>query len=301
MEVFLTGATGYVGTAVTAKLLAAGHTVTGLARSEEGEAKLRARGINVVMGDLKQPDTLTAPARQADGVIHCGFVHDFSDYAAMMETERGAISMFADALADSDKPFVSTQATGYIQDHGPALVDETAPLDTDSLFAARAEMEIRTLQMVERGIKASVLRLPPFVYGHGGSGFVPWLLQIARDNSASCYIEPGSLMQSTVHVDDLADLYVLALQNASAGAVYNATLEYNIKTRDLAQAIGDNTGQPLKPLAPDQAMSVLGPILTAVLSKNVNASGEKAKRELGWRKTSSVTFLDDVARGSYKA
>ena len=104
MEVFLTGATGYVGSVVTQKLLVAGHGVTGLARNEEGAAKLRERGIKIAMGDLKQPDTLIAPARQADGVIHCGFVHDFSDYQGMMATERGVLAMFADTLAGSGKP-----------------------------------------------------------------------------------------------------------------------------------------------------------------------------------------------------
>ena len=305
MKVFLTGATGYVGTRVAEKLLGAGHDVTGLARSEEGAAKLRERGVVPVMGDLKQPETLIAPAQNADGVIHCGFVHDFSDYEGMMATERGALSMFTNTLADSGKPFVSTQAIGYLQDTGAAPVDETWPINREGMFSMRAEMEDRSLQMAERGIRASVLRLPPCVYGHGGKGFVSMMLDAAQQNGASYCIEPGNCLQSTVHVDDLADLYLLALQNAPAGSVYNATLEPNIMARDLAQAIADNIGAPLKMIAPDQATSVFGPmlgvILTLVLTKNTNTTGAKAERELGWRKKSPVTFLDDIARGSYKA
>lgn len=300
MKVFLTGATGYVGGVVAEKLMTSGHVVTGLAHNEVGVSKLEQRGITPVMGDLNKPDTLAGPAIEADGVIHCGFIHDFSNYAGMIVTECNVLSAFSDALSNSGKPFVSTQATGYIQDTGTALVDETFPIVRGTPFAARAEAEARALQVAERGIRASVLRLPMCVYGRGGSYFVPMLLRTARENGASYWIEPGTSLQSTVHVEDLADLYVLALQSATAGSLYNAALESNIASRDLAQAVADNTGLPLKSVAADQANNVLGPVLTVVLSVNNNVSGAKAERELGWRKRTTVTFLDDIARGSYR-
>jgi nucleoside-diphosphate-sugar epimerase len=219
----------------------------------------------------------------------------------MIRTERGALDALADALADTGKPLVATTGTGYLKDTGTALVDETFPVNAASPFAARAEMETRALQFAERGVRASVLRLPMCVYGRGGSSFVPMLLHAARENGASYWVEPGDSRQSTVHVDDLADLYLLALQNASAGSLYNAVLETGIVARDLAQAVAENTGLPLKPLAPAQAMPTLGPILTTVLTLNNNTSGAKAERELDWHKRTTTRFLEDIAHGSYRA
>ncbi len=300
MKVFLTGATGYIGTVVTEKLLAAGHSVVGLARNEAAASKLITRNVEPFLGDLRDTDKLAGAAREADGVIHTAFIHDFSDFEGAVQVERHVIAAFVDALSGSGKAFVATSGTGVLGDTGLRIVDETEIINPTGTLAARAVAEQDIQSAAQHNIRSITLRLPIFVYGRGGSTFIPFLIKDAGEAGVACYVEPGDFKYSVVHVDDVAALYVLALEKGTAGSVYHAVSESGITVKAIAQATARLVGCEAKSISNEVAKKVWGPELTTFFSINNQVSSSKAEKELGWKPQVSISILEDIEHGSYR-
>ena len=251
MRVFVTGATGFIGTAVVSELLAAGHRVLGLARSDAGAETLRRRGAEVHRGELSDLDSLTAGVRASEGVIHLAFIHDFHDYARSIETDRTAIRAMTCALEGSGKPFVGTSGSALLAP-GRTGTEKDAP-PTEGHVHPRAVAEGLVLGAVERGVKASLVRLAPTVHGHGDHGFVPFLIQIARQKGVAGYLGGGSNRWPAVHRLDAARLFRLVLETAPAGSRFHGVAEEGIPMRTIAETIGKGLGIPARSIPPDQA------------------------------------------------
>jgi nucleoside-diphosphate-sugar epimerase len=293
MEVFLTGATGYIGNAVAEALQKAGHKVTGLARTPEKVKQLEARGVRASLGDLLKPETIAAPARAADGVIHAGNTND----ANSAQADAAVVRAILKALEGSGKPFVYTSGVWVLGSTGDKLADEQTPLNPTPLVAHRPALEQEVLGYKGRGVRTIVIR-PAFVYGRGGS--VPRMLtQSARETGAARYVGDGQNRWPFVDVDDLAQLYVLALEKSPAGSLYNAAHGPSYRVREVAEAASIGAGAKGKTQAwpLDEARKALHAFADAlVLDQQVN--GEKARKELGWSPR-AASVLEDLKSGSY--
>lgn len=298
MNVFLTGATGYVGSVVAEKLLAKGHKVTGLARNDASEEKLRERRMEVLRGDLKDVESLKRGASEADATIHTAFIHDFSDYDGAVKTEMAAIAAFSEVLANTNKPFIATSGSAFLVDTKTSIADEDFPYDTNSPFFSRTESEQATLKLSQKGVRSVVLRLPLFVYGRGGSSFVPFMIEQAKQTGAANYIGDGGKRVSAVHVEDAAGLYVLALETSTAKGLYNVSAE-TISLRELNEAIARLLNVKAKSISTEEAEKQFG-AMVGFFSINNQISSEKARRELGWRANANRTIADDIENGSYR-
>lgn len=298
MKIFLTGATGYVGSTTAEKLRAKRFEVTGLARSEEAAAKLSAGGIEPLRGDLNDVESLKKGAKEADAVIHTAFVHDFANYDAAVETENAAIAAFADALAGTNKPFIATTGSAFLGDTGENAADEDYPADRDSPFFSRAAAEANILRLSAKGVRSVVLRLPLLVYGRGGSSFVPLLIEQAKRAGAARYVGAGAEKVSAVHVEDAADLYALALETGTAKGLYNVAAE-TVSLKDLNEAVARLLDLPAKSVSAETLEKQFGAMF-GFLSIANQLSAEKARRELGWRANANKTITDDIENGSYR-
>lgn len=299
MKVFLTGATGYVGSVVAEKLLEKNHEVVGLVRNEASEAKLIERGITPLRGDLTDLESLKRGAEQADGVIHTAFGHDFANFDKMVQTERNAVNAIAEALAGSGKPFIATNGTAFLGDTGEAVVDENFPAQNGIFGYERFEAEQEFLQTAARSIRSVMLRLSFYVYGRGGSVFLPALIPAAKQNGAAYYVGDGEQKVSAVHVEDAADFYVLALENENARGVYHVATE-NVSNKQLAEAIARLVSVKAESVSPEIAQDKFGALIGFLIINN-QLSAEKAKRELGWQPKAQHRILDDIENGSYKS
>jgi len=298
MKVFLTGATGYIGSVVAEKLTSKGHKVTGLARNDAAEAKLRERGIKPLRGDLKDVESLKRGATESEATIHTAFIHDFSDYDGAVQTENTAIAAFADALIGTNKPFIATTGSGFLGDTREATADEDFPYDRNSPFYSRGESEQDILKLSQKGIRSVVLRLPFFVYGRGGSSFVPFMIGQAQAAGAANYFGAGNERVSAVHVEDAADLYVLALETSTAKNLYNVSVE-TVSLKDLNEAIARLLNVKAKSISMEEAQKQFG-AMTGFFTINSRLSAEKARRELGWKPKANTTITDDIENGSYR-
>ncbi len=298
MKVFLTGATGYVGSVVAEKLKGKGHKVIGLARNEAAETKLREKGIEPLHGDLKDVESLKRGASETDATIHTAFIHDFSDYDGAVRTETAAVAAFSEALAGTNKPFIATSGAAFLGDTREAEADEDYPYDRNSPFFSRAESEQDIVKMSQKGVRSVVLRLPLFVYGRGGSSFVPFLISQARTAGAANYVGAGNERVSAVHVEDAADLYVLALETGTAKNLYNVSAE-TVSLKDLNEAAARLLDVKAKSISAEAAQKQFGAMF-GFLSINNQLSAEKAQRELGWRPRVNTTITDDIENGSYR-
>ncbi len=301
MKVFLTGATGYIGSLVGEQLQAAGHTVVGLARTEASTNKLRERGIEPLLGDLRDIETLAQAAQAADGVIHTAFIHDFSDIDGAVKVEQKVIATFINALAGSGKPFVATSGTGLLGDTGDRIIDDSEMIIPKDALASRATAEQAILTAAQQNIRSIALRLPIFVYGYGRSQFLPILIQDAQQAGVARFIEPGNYQYSVIHVDDVAKMYVLALEKGQAGAVYHAVSESGISIKAIAEAIGRLLGCAVKGMPKEEAIQSWGLALTTFFSINNQVSCTRAEADLGWRPALETTMLEDIEFGSYRA
>jgi nucleoside-diphosphate-sugar epimerase len=281
MHVFVTGATGYIGSAVVRELIGAGHTVTGLCRSEEKAEGLKAAGAEAVYGTLSDLDTLRSAAAAADGVIHLAFTNDFSNFEGALALDMGAVQAIGAALEGSGKPFITTaHANGHAVDQA-------------------------VLAMAERGIRTSVISLSPSVHSEGDRGFVPMMINIARAKGFAAYIGDGSNRWPAVHRLDAAVLYRLALESAPAGSRLLGAGDEGIPLREITEVIGRQLNVPAVSITSEEAAAhfgFLGPIAAIDLTSIYNtAQASLTTRELlGWKPV-QPGLLADLEAGHYFA
>ncbi|MEV5959930.1 SDR family oxidoreductase [Streptomyces sp. NPDC051987] len=296
MRVFVTGATGFVGSAVVRELLGAGHQVLGLARSDAAEAALKEEGAEAYRGDLTDVDGLRAAAEATDGVVHTGFHHDFSDMPGALRIELAVLAAFGDALAGSGRPLVVTSVTGLLT---PGRVGtETDGPDPAAPGAHRAEPERAALALADRGVRVSAIRLPQ-VHGAGDHAFVPFLIDIARDKGVAAYVGDGSHRWSSVHRLDAATLYRKALEQAPAGSVLHAVAEEGVPVRDITEVIGRRLGLPVVSLAREEAAAHFG-WLAGFVGNDNPTSGAATRARYDWR-PAQPGLLADLDQDHYYA
>ncbi|KAK8065908.1 hypothetical protein PG997_012655 [Apiospora hydei] len=307
MRVFVTGSTGFVGTAVVDELLAANHTVVGLTRSDAGVAQLQARphakdgSVEAVRGTLEDLDLLRRTAARCDAVLHLAYNHDdFSKYAEATATDRAAIAALASALEGTDKPLVVTSGTGLLTSGDPAgSVVGTEDGEPDaahpwSVLRGQSERLCKDLadnKDKSKAVRAMVVRLPPTTHGPGSSGFMAVLVATALRKGAAAYVGDGQNAWCACHRDDAARLYRLAMEKGRAGAVYHAVAEEAVPLKDLAAAIGTRLDLPVISIRPDEVQDHFGWFAFAAADKR--ASSHKTKRELGWNPT-GPTVVDNT-------
>ncbi|HEY0658149.1 MAG TPA: NAD-dependent epimerase/dehydratase family protein, partial [Pyrinomonadaceae bacterium] len=226
------------------------------------------------------------------------FIHDFSDYNGAVQTENSAIAAFAEALAGTNKPFIATSGAAFLGDTKSNLADESYPSEHNSPFLARAGSEQDTLKLSQKGVRSVVLRLPLFVYGRGGSSFVPFMIEQAKQNGAANYIGAGAEKVSAVHVEDAADLYLLTLETGTAKGLYNVAAEI-VSLKSLNESIAQLLNMQAKSVSIEKAKEQFGAMF-GFLSINNCLSAEKAQSELGWRVKSGKNILEDIEYGSYR-
>ena len=298
MKIFLTGATGYVGSVVAEKLKGRGYKVSGLARNAESETRLSAKNIEAVRGELHDFDVLKTAASDADAVIHTAFSHNFDDYNDAVKLDREVIKKFAEALAQTNKPLIITSSSAILGDTRGNLADEDYPFGENSPRKFRGEAERDVLQLSSKGIRSIVLRLPLFVYGRAGSSFVPFVINQAKQSGSANYFETGEHRVSAVHVEDAADLYLLALETSTAKGLYNVAAE-SVSMKEMNEAVARLLDVKAKSLSAERAREQFGKMFD-FLSINNQLDAAKAKRDLQWEINSNRTILDDIENGSYR-
>ena len=295
MRVLVTGATGFIGSAIVRELLTAGHEVLGLARSDAGAKSLIAAGAQVHRGDLEDLESLRIGAAMSDGVIHTAFIHDFSKFEASCEIERRAIEALGSALADSDRPFVITSGTALLTPGHLAIEDIVPTFDSHSF--PRVASEVAAASMAARGVRVSVVRLPPSVHGDGDHGFVPRLIGIAREKSVSAYVGDGLNRWPAVHRLDAAHLYRLVLEKGSAGARYHGVADEGVPVREIADVIGQRLNVPVVGKSREEAADHFG-FLGFFVGVDCPASSAQTQERLGWRAT-QPGLIPDLDRPRY--
>ncbi|NMH98751.1 SDR family oxidoreductase [Pseudonocardia acidicola] len=295
MRVFVTGASGWIGSAVTDELLTHGHEVVGLARSDEAAAALEAKGATAHRGSLDDLDSLASAATAADGVIHLAFKHDFSDYAGAGRSEHAAVQRMLDTLEGSDRPFLLASGLASGATEGPLTEDDASPYyGADSI---RGGSENLALSYAGRGVRPVALRFSPTVHGMGDHGFTATLTKIAEERGAAGYIGDGSTRWAAVHRSDAARMVALALEKAPAGSRMHAVAEGGLPSRDIAAAIGDYLGLPTVSVAPEDAEAHFGWI-GRFFGMDLTASSARTREMLGWTPT-GPTLFEDIASGAY--
>jgi nucleoside-diphosphate-sugar epimerase len=296
MRVFVTGATGFIGSAVVHELLAAGHNVVGLARSDAAAESVAAAGATVHRGDLDDLESLRRGASAADGVIHTAYNHDFSisrpDAAV---ADRRAIEAMAEALVGSGRPLVITSGTGR-RAPGQVATEDVLP-DPTTDPTGRVATELFGTSFVERGVRVSVMRFPPSVHGRGDHGFIPRLISIARSKGVSAYPGDGTNRWPAVHRLDAAHLFRLGVESAPAGTRLHGVGDEGVQVREIAEVIGHHLNVPVTSVAGDQVAEHFG-FLGAFFAADLPASSAITQQMLGWRPV-QPGLIADLDEGHY--
>jgi nucleoside-diphosphate-sugar epimerase len=295
MRVFITGASGWIGSATVDEVLAAGHEVVGLARSDTSAASLEAKGAQVRRGDLDDLDSLRAGAQDADAVIHLANKHDFNDPAVSNRAERNAVQTLGEALVGSGRPFLVASGAAGLTTGREATEDDPSPFHGPD--APRGGSENLALEYVDRDVRSVSLRFAPTVHGDGDHGFVAALVGVARSQGVAAYVGDGTNRWSAVHRSDAARLVRLGLEKAPAGALLHAVDESGVPTRDIAEAIGRGLGVPVRSVRPEDAAAHFGWI-GVFFAMDLPASSTLTRELLGWTPT-GPTLLEDLDAGSY--
>lgn len=291
MRVFVTGATGFIGSRLVPELMSAGHQVLGLARSGEGAKALTAAGAQVHRGDIYNLESIRTGASLADAVIHTAFNHDFSKFAENCETDRRVIEALGSALAGTDKLFIVTSGVGMATaSPGEAIAEDDPPVSSQVI--PRAASEEAAAAVAEQGVRVAVARLPQ-VHDTVKQGLVSYAIQIAREKGASAYIGDGHNRWPAAHVTDVAHLYRLALEKAGVRAIYNAVAEEGVPVRAIAEAIGQGLKVPVVSITSEKAPAHFG-WLAHFVQMDLAASSVQTRAQLGWNPT-GPTLLSDLA------
>ena len=295
MRILVTGASGWIGSATVTELLAAGHQVVGLARSDTSAATVEALGADVVRGGLDDPAGLGAAARDVDGVVHLAYIHDFSRMEDAAVADRRAIEAMAEPLAGTGGPLlIASGVVGLAQ--GRPSTEEDAP---DPASHPRSATATYKVGLAEQGIRSGVVRFAPTVHGAGDHGFVSVLVGIARERGVSAYVGDGSSRWPAVHRLDAARLVRLAVEDAPAGSVVHAVAEEGVPAKDIAEAIGAGLGLPVASVDPEDAMEHFG-WMGRFFGADLPTSSALTRERYGWTPT-HPTLLQDLASGSYLA
>ncbi len=294
MRVFVTGATGFVGSAVVQELIGAGHHVIGLARTDAAAATLDAVGAQIHRGELEDLESLRQGAAMADGVIHTGFIHDFARFKHVCEIDHRAIHALGEALVGTQRPLIITSGTALLTNDRTATENDLRDAVSDTYPRAS---EKAAVELIARGVNASIVRLSPSVHGDGDHGFVPMLIAMAREKGVSAYIGDGNNRWSAVHRFDAARLFRLALENGMSGARYHGVAEEGIAFREIAEIIGRRLNIPVVSKSSEEAPAHFT-WFTLFAGLDCPASSTQTRQQLGW-KPEQPGLLADIDRAPY--
>lgn len=292
MRVFVTGATGFIGSRLVDELIGAGHKALGLARSDAGAKSLQARGAQVQLGDLDDLESLRNGVAASDAVIHTAFRHDWTQFAESCEMDKRAIAAIGAALEGSSRPLLVTGGVGVAQ--GRPATEDDPPIPPSPSYPRASEAT--AIALTERGVHASVMRLPQ-VHDTVKQGFITRLVAVARAKGVSAYIGDGENRWPAAHVTDVARLYRLALEKGTAGARYHAVAEEGVPFKDIAAAIGRGLNIPVISVAPEQAHEHFG-FLGFFAGWDAHTSSAQTRAQLGWNPT-GPTLLTDLRNMRY--
>ncbi|MGF6696538.1 nucleoside-diphosphate-sugar epimerase [Paraburkholderia sp. MM5496-R1] len=294
MRIFLTGATGFIGSALVPELIQAGHQVIGMTRSDQGAQALSAAGAQVHRGTLEDTDSLRSGAAKADAVVHLAFDHDFSHFVENCEKDKRAIAALGSALAGSDRPLLITSGTGVgSRDHGQPATEDVFNTSHPN---PRIGSELAGNVQLEAGVNVSVMRLPQ-VHNPYRQGLITPLIQIARDKGVCAYVEEGRNRWPAGHLSDVVRLYRLAIERGERGARYHAVGEEGVSAREIAEAFGHGLKLPVVSIARDEAQAYFG-WMAMFAALDMPASGAQTQARLGWRPT-GPTLLADLNEARY--
>lgn len=295
MKVFVTGATGFVGSAVVRELLAQGHQVLGLARSDRSAGALEKVGAEALRGDLEAPETLRKGAEVSDAIIHAGFVHDFSRFAEACAIDRTAIETLGAAIRNTGKPLIVTAGVAFLNAAGTVAVESDPAFPPSDTYPRASDAAARALS--DRGIPVSIMRLPPSVHGEGDHGFVPMLIDTARRTGRSAFIRDGSNVWPAVHVHDAARAFRLAVELGPSAETYHAVAEQGVPFRKIAEAIANGLGVPCVSLAVEEAREHFDWFF-GFASIDQSTASDQTRARLGWNPT-GADLLTDIMEADY--
>jgi nucleoside-diphosphate-sugar epimerase len=293
MRVFVTGATGFIGSVLVKELAGAGHQVIGLTRSDEGAQSLTAAGVQVHRGELTDLESLRSGAAESDAVIHTAFIHDFSKFKENCEIDRKAIETMGNVLAGSDRPLIVTSGLALLVKDRLATEDDPAVPVSENYPRASEETAV---ELQKQGVRTMTVRLPQ-VHDTVKQGLVSYVIQLARQKGVSAYIGEGKNRWAAAHRDDAAHVYRLALEKGQGGERFHAVAEEGVTTREIAEAIGRGLGVPVVSLKPEEAAGHFG-WLVRFAGIDITGSSAKTRERLGWNPT-GPTLLTDLANMRY--